>query len=95
MGAVGPYDVGVRPLIEEKPVDLRIGVTHTPKELTIELAADADSDALRTEIDAAIGEGKTLWVTDRKGRQHGVPAAKIAYVEIGHPDDGRHIGFGG
>jgi hypothetical protein len=24
-----------------------------------------------------------------------VPAAKLAYVEIGSPEDGRRIGFGG
>ena len=35
-----------------------------------------------------------LWLTDRKGRQVGVPVDKIAYVEIGSADDGRRIGFG-
>ena len=34
-------------------------------------------------------------VTDRKGRQVGVPVAKVAYVEIGSPHDDRRIGFGG
>jgi len=36
-----------------------------------------------------------LWLTDRKGRQVGVPVAKVAYVEIGSPHDERRIGFGG
>ena len=47
------------------------------------------------QVDAAIAAGSTLWLTDRKGRQVGVPSAKLAYVEIGSPDDGRRIGFGG
>ena len=36
-----------------------------------------------------------LWLTDRKGRQVGVPVAKVAYVEIGSPSADRRIGFGG
>lgn len=76
-------------------MDFRIGVTHTPKELDIELPTDADAEALQAQVDSAIADGSTLWVTDRKGRRFGVPTAKIAYVEIGHPDDGRRIGFGG
>jgi hypothetical protein len=36
-----------------------------------------------------------LWITDKKGRDIAVPAAKIAYVEIGSADADRRIGFGG
>ncbi len=35
-----------------------------------------------------------LWLTDRHGRQIGVPAGRIAYVELGSPDSERRIGFG-
>jgi hypothetical protein len=76
-------------------VDVRIGLTQTPKELEAQLGDDADADALRTQVDAALADGSTLWLTDRKGRQVGVPAQKLAYVEIGSPEDGRRIGFGG
>jgi hypothetical protein len=76
-------------------VDVRIGVTHTTKELDVEMPEGTDTDELRATIDGAIGEGGTLWLTDRKGRQVGVPVEKVAYVEIGRPDDGRRIGFGG
>ena len=31
---------------------------------------------------------RVFWLTDRKGRQVGVPTEKIAYVEIGTPDGG-------
>jgi hypothetical protein len=75
-------------------VDVRIGVTQTAKELDIELPADADADALKADVAKALTDGGMLWLTDRKGRQVGVPAEKVAYIEIGRPDDGRHIGFG-
>jgi hypothetical protein len=78
-----------------EPVDVRIGLTQTPKELEVQLGDDADAGALREQVDSALAAGSTLWLTDRKGRQVGVPAGKLAYVEIGSPDDGRRIGFGG
>ncbi len=76
-------------------MDVRIGLTQTPKELEVQLDDDSDAGALRQQVDAALAAGSTLWLTDRKGRQVGVPAEKLAYVEIGSPDDARRIGFGG
>lgn len=76
-------------------MDVRIGMTQTPKELEVHLADDADPAAVRKQVDEALAAGSTLWLTDRKGRQVGVAAAKLAYVEIGSPDDERRIGFGG
>ncbi|HRE01360.1 MAG TPA: DUF3107 family protein [Ilumatobacteraceae bacterium] len=35
-----------------------------------------------------------MWVTDKKGREIGVSAAKIAYVDIGSADHVRRVGFG-
>jgi hypothetical protein len=77
-------------------VDVRIGVTQAPRELSLELADDTDRDALRAQIDAAIAQGgdQVLWLTDRRGRQIAVPIAKLAYVEVGPPDGDRRIGFG-
>ena len=44
-------------------------------------------------IDAAVAAGAGLvWLTDKKGREVGFPADKVAYVEIGSSDDQR-IGF--
>jgi hypothetical protein len=82
--------------VEELLVDVRIGVTYTAKEISVELAEDADPVALKGDIEAALGtESAVLWLTDRKGRQVGVPSGKVAYVEIGSPDADRRIGFGG
>ncbi len=76
-------------------MDVRIGMTQTPKELEVQLDEGADADSLRQQVEAALADGSTLWLTDRRGRQVGVPAAKLAYVEIGSPDDARRMGFGG
>ena len=76
-------------------MDVRIGMTQTPKELEVHLPDDADPAAVKDQVDAAMTSGGTLWLTDRKGRQVGVPTGKLAYVEIGSPDDERRIGFGG
>ena len=58
--------------------------------------ADSDRDDLRARIEAALsGATDVLWITDKRGRDVGVPSAKIAYVEIGTDDGDRRIGFGG
>jgi len=75
-------------------VDLRIGVTDNPKEIKVELADDTDVAALRSEVDAAVaGGGPMLWLTDVRGRQVGVPAARIAYVDIGAAGSENPVGF--
>lgn len=77
-------------------VDVRIGVTYTSKEIDVELGDGADPAALRADIEAALAnEAGVLWLTDRRGRQVGVPVVKVAYVEIGAPGDERRIGFAG
>ena len=75
-------------------MDVRIGVTYTGKEIDVELDDDVDRDELRAGIEGALGGGGVLWLTDRRGRSIGVPADKVAYVEIGGPDSERRIGFG-
>ena len=77
-------------------MDVRIGVTQAPREISIELADDVDRAEIKTKVEAALaGTVDVLWLTDRKGREIGVSAAKIAYVEVGTVDSERRIGFGG
>ena len=77
-------------------VDVRIGVTYSPKELELEVEEGMNADQLRSHIESALSDDdNVLWLTDRKGRQVGVPASKVAYVEIGSPQEERRIGFGG
>jgi len=76
-------------------MDVRIGVTQSPRELSLELPDDADREALKRDIVAALsGEQDVLTVVDRKGREVLVVSAKLAYVELGSVSDGRRIGFG-
>lgn len=70
-------------------------MTQAPRELSLEVD-DAARDEVRAKVDAALaGAVDVLWITDRRGRDIGVPAAKIAYVEVGSADGDRRIGFGG
>jgi hypothetical protein len=75
-------------------VDVRIGVTQAPREISLEVA-DGDRDDLKARVEAALsGATDVLWVTDKRGRDVGIPAAKIAYVEVGSAESDRRIGFG-
>lgn len=75
-------------------MEIRIGVTYSPKELEIEMDDDAAGDALVAQISASVGEeGSMLWLTDKKGRRVGIPTAKLSYVEIGAPRSDRRVGF--
>ena len=60
-------------------MDVRIGVTQATREISIELEDDA---ATRKKVKAAIeaalsGTSDTLWITDKRGRDIGITAAKI------------------
>jgi hypothetical protein len=70
-------------------------VTQAPREITVEVSDDERAD-LRSRVEAALsGATDVLWITDKRGKDIGVPSAKIAYVEIGSSDGDRRIGFGG
>ena len=75
-------------------MDIRIGVTDNPREINLQLADDTDRAALKAEIDAALSSGEgVLWLTDDKGKEVAVPAARLAFVELG-PAGSNPIGFG-
>jgi len=74
-------------------MEVRIGVIHTPKELVFE--SDATPDSVSETLEDAIAKGLSLvWLEDGKGRKVGVPADKIAYVELLVDDGSRKVGFG-
>ena len=76
-------------------MDVRIGITQTPRELEVDMADDADRDKVVAEIEKLLKTGDgVLWLTDKKGRRVGVPVAKVAYVEFGAPTSDRRVGFG-
>ncbi len=74
-------------------MDVRIGVVHTPKEITVDF--DGSASDVTAALEAAFaGQVAALWLTDVKGRRVGVPADKIAYVEIDSDAAAKHVGFG-
>ena len=73
-------------------MEVRIGVTQTPREIEIELA-DGTRDQVVKDIEQALGnDDGVLWLTDRRGRTVGIPSAKVAYIEIS-PTEDRRVGF--
>ena len=78
-------------------MDVRIGVTYSAREIELELPDDAEQDTVKGQVESALGggAGAVLWLTDRRGRQVGVPADKIAYVDLGAAGAERRIGFAG
>lgn len=73
-------------------MDVKIGVTDSPRELII-LSAQTPGEVEQLITDALAKESGVLALTDEKGRRFLIQAAKIAYVEIGAADV-RRVGFG-
>ena len=72
-------------------MEVRIGVLHVNRELTLESAQS--SDEVQQAITSALtGDEPVLVLTDEKGRRLVVPADKLAYVEIGE-ESSRRVGF--
>jgi hypothetical protein len=75
-------------------VDVKIGVTYTAKEIDVEMPDDADRDKVVKDIENALAnESGVLWLTDKRGRTVGIPASKVAYVDIGTVARDRKVGF--
>jgi len=74
-------------------MEVRIGVVHSARELSVE--TDDSADTVSATIENAIGSGDALlWLTDTKGRKVAVPVDKIAYVEVAVDAGARKVGFG-
>lgn len=73
-------------------MELRIGVQHVNRELTLESGQGAD-EVQKAIAKALSGEEPLLVLTDDKGRRVVVPSDKLAYVEIGE-ESMRRVGFG-
>lgn len=71
-------------------MEVKIGVQHAARELVVE--TDESTDAIEKLVTDAIASDGVLSLTDAKGRRTVVPAAKLAYVEIGRSVIGQ-VGF--
>ena len=75
-------------------MDVKIGVTYTAKEIDVELPDDADREQVLRDVESALADGNgVLWLTDKRGRTVGVPASKVAYIDIGTEARDRRVGF--
>lgn len=75
-------------------MDVRIGVTYSSREIELQLAEDADRAEVKQRVEKVLGgDDGVLWLEDRKGREVGVPASKITFVEIGSATESRRMGF--
>lgn len=71
-------------------MEIKIGVQQASRELTLESAETPD--AIEKLVAEAIASEQVLALTDTKGRRVLVPAARLAYVEIGGGVAGQ-VGF--
>ncbi|MBB0231603.1 DUF3107 family protein [Streptomyces calidiresistens] len=76
----------------DQAVEIKIGVQHTPREITLESNQSTD-EVEKVVAEALAGESRLLSLTDERGRKVLVPADRLAYVEIGEPTV-RKVGFG-
>ena len=74
-------------------MEVRIGVVYSAKELSVEIEGKAED--VVAAVEASLKNGSPIvWLSDKKGRRIGVPADKIAYVELAEEDPTKRIGFG-
>ncbi|WP_168581995.1 DUF3107 domain-containing protein [Gephyromycinifex aptenodytis] len=72
-------------------MEVKIGVQHVSREISLE--TDAAAQEVEEAVEKALSSGSALRLMDSKGNLSIVPAASIAYVEIGAAKKGG-VGFG-
>ena len=73
-------------------MEVKIGVQHVARELTIDTTLDAKG--VEDAVSKALEKGAVLELTDAKGRKLVVPGDKLAYVDISTSTTGT-VGFRG
>ena len=64
-------------------MDVRIGISQSTQVIELELGQEVDGDSVRQQIDDALGnDDGVLWLTDRKGKQVGIPSSSVSFVEL-------------
>jgi hypothetical protein len=72
-------------------VDVKIGVQYAVRELALE--SNQSPDEIEKAVADALKSGGLLILVDDRGRRIVVPSDRLAYVEIGEPQE-RRVGFG-
>lgn len=73
-------------------MEVKIGVIHASRELTLETSQSAE-EIHEIVAKALSGTGGVFELHDERGRSVHVPAEKLAYVEISG-ENVRRVGFG-
>lgn len=72
-------------------MEVKIGIQQVTREIVVD--TDDSADAVEKTVADALGsDGGLISLTDTKGRKVLVPAAKVAYIEIGGGVAGQ-VGF--
>jgi hypothetical protein len=69
---------------------VRIGVAESSK--VVEMEVD-DLSTFKDHVADAVSGGDVFWAIDTKGREIGIPAARIAYVEVESENADVLVGF--
>lgn len=72
-------------------MEIKIGVQDTARELSFD--SDDTPESVTAAFEAALSSGGLLSLKDDRGRTIVVPAAKVAYLEVGPVTRGK-VGFG-
>ncbi len=72
-------------------MEIKVGIQHVNREIVVE-TTDSAAD-IETSLANAMSQETFFTVTDERGRKVLIPAAKIAYVDLGE-ENARHVGFG-
>ena len=74
-------------------MEVKIGITNAPRELTLE-SSQTPEQIQQAVSDAVAAASSLLVLSDDKGKTVFVPTDKLAYVEVAGASP-RRLGFGG
>ena len=60
----------------KNPIEVKIGVQYSPREISVEVTQTADE--VRALVEQAVADGSTIHLTDIRGRQLLVPATTLS-----------------
>lgn len=72
-------------------MEIKIGIQHVSREVHVE--SEMSAEEVEQALTTALADGGMLTIVDDKGRRVLVPAAGIAYLELG-TENARRVGFG-
>lgn len=72
-------------------MEIKVGIQHVNREVVVESSESAS--AVEKGLAEAMKNDSFFTVTDDRGRKVLIPAANIAYVDLGE-ENARRVGFG-